>query len=198
MADFPQIDITRKEGTELFELEGKHIGINLLQFWQWSASDITGNAMRGLLAEFIVGLAVGSPRAVRAEWDAFDVLTDEGTKIEVKSAAYIQSWAQKKPSLIQFRIRPTREWDYANNEFSIEVKRQADIYVFCVLANQDQKTLNPLDLGQWEFYVLGTDKLNQLGPQKTISLSRLVKLNPVKTNFEGIKIAIRQELAACS
>ncbi len=154
--------------------------------------------MRGLLAEFIVGLAVGSPQTVRSEWDAFDVLTNSGIKIEVKSAAYIQSWEQKRPSLIQFGIRPTREWDYANNKFSIEAKRQADIYVFCILSKQDQKTLNPLDLDQWEFYVLGTDKLGQLGPQKTISLSRLVKLNPVKTSFEGIEIAIEQELEECS
>ena len=75
------------------------------------------------------------------------------------------------------------------------VVRKADVYVFCVLVDKHQKSVNPLDLNQWEIYVLGTNKLNQLGPQKTISLSRLVQLEPTKTNYAEIRAAIRNEVA---
>jgi len=64
------------------------------------------------------------------EWDSFDLTTPAGLKIEVKSAAYIQSWPQKKLSMIIFQIRKTRSWDEQTNIQSMESKRQADVYVF--------------------------------------------------------------------
>jgi hypothetical protein len=38
-------------------------------------------------------------------------------------------------------------------KFSNEKKRQADLYIFCLLKTQDQGELNPMDLDQWIFYV---------------------------------------------
>ncbi|WP_144418580.1 hypothetical protein [Candidatus Thioglobus autotrophicus] len=53
-------------------------------------------------------------------------------------------------SKIIFGIQPTVLWD-ENNKRSEEAKRQADVYVFCVLAHKDKGTVNPLDLSQWDF-----------------------------------------------
>jgi hypothetical protein len=39
-------------------------------------------------------------------------------------------------------------------------QRMADAYVFCLLKHQDKNTLDPLNLDQWEFYVLPTKELN--------------------------------------
>jgi hypothetical protein len=49
--------------------------------------------MRGVLAEYIVALAMGidTEEGVRREWDAYGLVLGDGTKVEVKSAAYIQS-----------------------------------------------------------------------------------------------------------
>ena len=82
----------------------------LLDFWLWAASDLVGNTNRGRLAEFIVARAVGLGRGdVRSEWDVVDVLTPTGTKVEVKSAAYVQSWFQNKLSNIQFVVTCTNQ-----------------------------------------------------------------------------------------
>jgi len=194
-SDFPAIQITRKKGTEKFELGTRSMGIDLLQFWQWSSSDLTSNVLRGLLAEFIVASALDVAEGVRAEWDAFDILTAEGIKVEVKSAAYIQSWAQVKPSLIRFNVRPTKGWNAQTNVYSTEFKRQADVYVFCVLAHLQQTSVNPLNLNQWEFYVLSAKKLNELVTQKTISLSRLLQLIPNKTSYDEIAFAVKSEVS---
>ena len=53
------------------------------------------NTLRGTVAEYIVGQATGSVRR-SGEWDPVDITTPGG---EVKSAAYLQSWHQKRPSI---------------------------------------------------------------------------------------------------
>ena len=82
------IKATPKIGNEHLTFNEKSVGYSLLEFWQWSVSDILSNATRGRFAEFIVGTAVEmNPKKLRDEWDAFDVKTENGIKIEVKSAA---------------------------------------------------------------------------------------------------------------
>ena len=184
MSDIGAIEVTRKAGNEPFTSGNTTLQFNLLNFWQWSSSDLVGNALRGILAEYIVASAVGSISGVRKEWESFDVLSPEGIKIEVKSGAYIQSWSQKEFSKIQFGIAPKLAWETETNIYSSEKARNADIYVFCVFSNKDQKTVNPLNLDQWDFYVIKAEMLDQsLGEQKSIGLSSLLRLNPIKTCY---------------
>ena len=165
---------------------------SLIDFWAWSSSDLVGNRMRGILAEYLVSQALGEAGGVRVEWDAYDVLSSEGIKVEVKSGAYLQSWAQEKLSAITFGIQPTYGWDNETNSRSSVKRRQADVYVFCVLNHIEQATLNPLNLEQWDFYLLSTDKLDAiLGSQKTISLSRLQSLDPIVVSYNGLAESIR-------
>ena len=59
-------------------------------FWQWAYSDLVNNTTRGVLAEYLVGKALGLPLdQPRQAWDDFD-LTYEGVGVEVKSCAYLQ------------------------------------------------------------------------------------------------------------
>ena len=44
----------------------------LLDFWRWIGSDLTNNAMRGVLAKFIVAPALGCAKDVHVEWGAHD------------------------------------------------------------------------------------------------------------------------------
>src|SRR5581483_9899930 len=136
-----------------------------------------------------LGLADG----VRAEGDAYDLQTADGVKIEVKSAAYVQSWAQKAPSVITFDIAPTRYWDAATNVMAAESRRQADLYVFALLAHRDKATVDPMDVSQWVFYVLPAAVLNErLTEQKQVGLATLLKLGPVSCAFEGLRTVIEQ------
>lgn len=180
--DRGRIDVRRKTGDETFHASGQPLDFDLLDFWQWSASDLVSNALRGVLAEYLVGRALSVVDGVRQEWDAYDLQTKTGKKIEVKSAAYLQSWAQSQLSPISFGIAPTLGWDASTNEYSAERKRQADIYVFALLKHQDKVTIDPLNVQQWEFYVLPAARLNDVLPeQKSVGLTALRKLvsNPV-------------------
>ncbi len=172
------IKATQKIGNENLTFNDKTVGYSLLEFWQWSVSDILSNATRGRFAEFIVGTVVGiDPKNLRDEWDAYDVTSEEGIKIEVKSAAYVQSWAQKQYSKISFSIRTAKFWDADNGMSRGEAKRHADVYVFCLLNHKDQETINPLKMEQWEFFVLPTCIIdNYQRSQSSITLNSLTKL----------------------
>ena len=191
MNELPAINVSRKDGAESLHDNGKAMPFNLLSFWQWSASDLVGNTLRGMLAEYIIASAVGSAKGTRTEWDAFDIETPDKVKIEVKSSAYIQSWSQPKLSAISFGIQPTKGWDAKTNTSSIQRVRQSDIYVFCVLSHKDKNTIDPLNINQWVFYILPTKTLNKMvGNQKSITLSSLQKLNPIKVNYNSINETI--------
>jgi hypothetical protein len=174
----PALIVKRRIGTECLHLNGAFLPFTLMQFWQWSESDLVSNITRGKLAEFIVATALGiDVEGVRNEWDAFDLTTPSGLRIEVKSSAFLQSWYQKRLSNVKWRISPTHSWDAETSYTSGVSKRQADIYVFALLHHLEQSTLDPLDLTQWCFWIVPTALINsQARNQKTITLNSLKNL----------------------
>ena len=109
----------------------------------------------------------------------------------MKSSAYLQAWSQEKYSSIQFDIAPKKSWDSVTNLYSEKKLRSADVYVFCLFASMEPKEANPLDLKQWEFYVLSTNVLNDCVPkQKKIGLNSLIKLGAKKVCFDEIYDAV--------
>ncbi len=195
-ADLPKLDRVRKIGSERFRSGGSAADFDLLDFWRWSTSDLVNNTTRGVLAEYIVARAVGASTAeVRDPWAAFDLETPDGIKIEVKSAGYVQSWAQSRLSAISFGTSESRAWDPDSGRFSTASRRQADIYVFALLAHRIKSTIDPMDLDQWAFYVLPTAVLDaREGGRKSITLRALTRLaSPVA--FDGVAAAVRQAYA---
>lgn len=184
-------------GDEQIALDGRALA-TVQDFWRWAYSNMNDNASRGRFAEYIVAAALGCTEGTRREWDAYDVLW-HGIKVEVKSSAYIQSWGQNQLSRIVFGVQPTLDWDPETGQEGKVRRRQADVYVFCVetCQNQDPGNPNPLDLAQWDFYVMATSTLNTLGNQKTISLVQLRAMNAtlVKDVFalpEAIEAVLQQ------
>ena len=168
--------------------------IDKADFWRWAHSDFLSNAQRGVLAEYIVGKALNCLREKRVEWDAHDLVTDEGIKVEVKSAAYIQSWAQKKLSDVRFDIGRKQSWFAKTNAFNDRRERAADVYVFCVLAEKDRERVDPLDIDQWFFIVLPSETINsKLGEQKTVGLSTLESIGARRIAFAELKEEIKQK-----
>ncbi len=190
---FPPLQLRRKSGDENFNSNGQPFELTLLDFWQWFASDLANNVLRGVLAEYIVAKALGIETDVRRSWEPYDLTTSTGIKIEVKSAAYLQSWYHKKYSTISFGIKQTKAYDPDTNSFANKIKRQADIYVFCLLKHKDKATLNPLDLDQWEFYILEASVLNEQYPTRnSIGLANLQKLNPCKAGYKEIASCVEK------
>ena len=154
------------------------LGVTVGDFWAWTYSDILNNTDRAVFAEFVVGVALGVTNVPRVEWDAVDLRYRDKT-IEVKSAAYIQSWHkdQDPTSHISFDLKERLSWDAASNTYEVEPKRAADCYVFCVYTETVRSRANVLAVDQWEFYVVSTEHINlQLGSQKSAALSTIQKL----------------------
>ena len=170
-----KLQATLKTGNEQLTYNHKSLNFSLLDFWRWSVSDILSNATRGRFAEFIVATASNiDTTKCRDEWSAFDLETPEGIKLEIKSAAYLQSWFQRTLSKISFGTRAALYWDSLTNKQSETAKRHADVYVFCLLHHKNKQTVDPLNLNQWEFFVLATKQLNDYNrSQQSITLKSL-------------------------
>ena len=182
-------------GNEEFTLHGKGAGITVLDFWRWAFSDLIDNTQRGVMAEFLVYSSLKPeyppPTQMRENWLPFDVTSPSGRRIEVKSAAYIQAWTPENIfAQIRFDIGRKLAWDNATASYSSEAKRNCDLYVFCLFTAKT-KDISLLNLDYWDFYVLPTSVLNEKMPeQKGISLSSLLKLEPVKTDYAGLGAVI--------
>lgn len=174
--------VERKIGSESFCVSGQPAGFDLLEFWQWSASDLVDNTTRGVLAEFIVAKALGiDVRAVRVGWAPWVLETGTHIRIEVKSAAYLQSWGQRGLSKVQFVVPKRRAFDGENNSMEVTPRRHAHVYVFALLKHEDKPTLDPLNLDQWRFFVLPTRTLDErTRSQHSITLRSLKALPDVK------------------
>ncbi|WHZ21248.1 MAG: hypothetical protein OJF47_000360 [Nitrospira sp.] len=164
-------------GSEPLHDAGEALGPTVVDFWRWSVSDLLSNATRGRLAEFLIAKALGvGTLSPRDEWAAWDLTSPEPEciKIEVKCSAYLQSWYQAKLSSPSFSIKPSRAWDPDTAKLSPMSERQAQVYVFALLAHRDKTTVDPLNVRQWEFYVVPTSRIaGYQRSQSTITLRSL-------------------------
>ena len=176
-----------------FVIGGQRCATSVTDFWRWHASDLLSNALRGILAEYIVAKATHSLQTVRQEWGAYDIETREGYRVEVKSSAYLQSWHQDRLATIRFNVARAFEWDARTNQLGSRQVRPADVYVFAILDHKDKRTVNPLNLDQWTFYVSPTSALDeQLGEQKTAVLSTIQRLTDRAVRFNELGAKVRR------
>ena len=142
----------------------------------------------------MVALAVGeADDKPRQAWAPYDVETPDGITVEVKLSAYIQNWAQRKESTPRFSIRQARAWDCNTGTYSDEKVRNSDFYVFCLHKHCDKGTLDPLDMSQWDFYILPTVTLERTAKeQKTIGLASLDRLGARRVSFGQIHDTLRE------
>ena len=177
----------RLDGSEPFA----GLDATVLDFWRFAMSDLRMNNLRGYLAEFLVAKAVGAT-GPRVEWDAYDVLAPDGTRIEVKSSAYMQVWDQRRPSTIRFTGLAGRTWDPRTGE-SAAATFNADVYVFAVHTARNHDEYDVLDVDQWAFYVLPRKVLEDLG-YKSIGLNALDKISAGPVSYAGLTAAIQNVL----
>lgn len=179
------------KGSEHFSVNDNELEMTLNDFWRWAYSDLHNNIQRSILAEYIVASSLGISVRKRETWNNPYDLTYNNIRIEVKSAAYVQSWDAKHPDHITFRIAPARVPDETGDyKLNAPLQRNSDVYVFCIYKAMT-KDESPLNLDLWEFYVLPTKILDEKKPtQKTITLPSLMQLEPLWCDYYGIEEAI--------
>lgn len=182
-ANYPDDSIRCLSGDEPFVDGAASTQARILDFWRWAYSDLLRNTQRGVLAEFIVKLAlekagIACSYPMRLAFEPYDLLGPEVpekdgsgppryARIEVKSAAYIQAWQQRHPNqkqTISFGIAPAKIPD-ETGDYRDDAPRQrnADLYVFCLFTPPAEKRgANILDLSLWRFYVAKTNTVNRV------------------------------------
>jgi hypothetical protein len=175
-------------GEDEFHQGHRHVG-NVEEFWSFAISDLRMNNVRGWLAEYLVHKALGiTPLPPRVEWELYDVVWRRGDtqiNIEVKSSGYLQAWAQKQLSTLNFtglKRVPIQDGE-AQTSFTPEYK--ADVYVFCAQTAITHEEYDPLDLSQWHFLVLGHDQLETAG-LKSMTWNTALGIAGHETDFMGL------------
>jgi len=179
-------------GDEKLINDGIYLPYTMLNFWQWSLSNIQFAMTRGTFADFIVrcSLEIGGITTrpnIGTGFEAYDLegpviqSTGEISRLEVKSSAYLNSETCKYSERVSFSIAPSRistDGDYKKDS---PQQRNNDIYIFCLYTATDTRR-NILDLSWWEFFVLPTYKIetdSKLIKQKTISITTIRSLCPM-------------------
>ena len=176
------------QGAEPFTSDGNPMDFTVTDYWSFQFSNILHVPEE--VAEFLVAMALGLKEPQNKDhWTLFDMMY-EGKRIEVKETSYFHSFNEpgKVSSRRSFRITK------AYGEDGV-YERQNDVYVFCLLNGEDEKSACPLELVHWEFYVVPTAIINErFADQKTVSLSRIQKLTePV--DWDYIRDAVDEVIA---
>jgi len=150
MSQLTPTRLARLDGSEQFRETAKSVS----EFWQWAMGDLRMNTARGLLVEYFIAVAVGSTDPIRIEWAGHDVTAADGTRIEAKSSAYLQSWAQKRPSTPRFGFQGANSavWDPERGEDVMPENGRADVWVFALHTCREHSLYDPLDEKQWAFW----------------------------------------------
>ena len=178
-------------GDEKFLFDGKGVGFDFLDFWRFQYSNIY--SLHGEIAEFIVARALGEKEAQNsAYWTLWDI-TYRNVKIEVKATAYYHLWNDEAKISRQRTFGITK----ANGSYDSGVSgnadfcRQNDIYVFCLNTGETKETSYPLNLDNWEFYIVPTAFINEnCSDNKTISLGRIRSFGFEARKYDQIKSEI--------
>lgn len=196
-----QIPPSRRTGCERLHAHGQPVegSHDLLGFWQWMGSHLVSNIQRAVMAEYIVGVAVGDASVMsktRDAWGNYDLTSARGIKIEVKSAAYVQYWRQTKESTPTFDIAKSRTYNPETDQFSDSPTRSADVYVFCLHAHRASdpvEDIDPLNVLQWDFYVLPTTALDEhFDDQKSVRLGSLRRIGAQSVRYHDLGSAVER------
>ena len=179
-------------GSEPFRYGGKALGFTLLDYWKWSESDLLNGLTRTRLAEFIVAAALGAhAEGPRDEHSSLELVTPDGIEVRVKSSSFLKSFPQRDLSKVVFvpQVRLTRS-DEAGGP---HVPCRAQVYVFALLDHVEKASVDPLDLGQWRFFVPPTSRLEALvAEQRALTVPTLDALSAGSVGYEGLRAAVEK------
>ncbi len=171
--------------------------VDAFHAWALPAA-MTSPTARGLLAEYLVRRAVGETTQPAEDWHYVDIECKNGLTIEVKCSAYLQP--RKDNTLVKIRSPKfsisqkkgawcNREWNWKPPPES--PKRWADIYVLCLECETDPERYAPLDLSQWEFFVIATAEIDRtFKNQDSVTVGRLRTEGFQPVAYDKIKATI--------
>ena len=146
-------------------------GHTVLDFWRWALSDLRMNTARGYLVEFLVAKSLGDASRSRIEWGPVDVEAADGTRVEIKTTGYLQSWVTKRLSTPRWTFKSVaahRVWsDDLSAWVPVDPLNRVDVWVFATQTCREHDHYDPLNVEQREFRVMahgGSRRPNRRAP----------------------------------
>ena len=158
----------------------------VLEFWRWAFGDLSDDDVKGFFAEWLVHKLLDIPSNRRVSWANSDLITPRGTRIEVKSTAYWQSWKylgedglplpklnhQPTDNDAKIRFSGLKARDSTTTDRSKDTDFKSHLYVFAFQKEKQLERWSALDLAQWEFFLVPVQALREFG-WGSISLATL-------------------------
>jgi hypothetical protein len=113
----------------------------------------------------------------------------DGTKVEVKSSGYLQSWNQRSLSQITFRGLTGFTWDDKKG-WGDQREVRADVFVFAIQTCRDPDVYDFLDLGQWEFWIVAGDDVRRYGT-RSVGMGFLREHAPEPVAYDELAATVR-------
>ena len=175
-------------GKEQFTIHGKKTNMSMLEMWRMKYSNIYD--IHDSIAEYIVAKALGKEKLDNTDyWTLYDI-DYHGVRIEIKETAYYHSFNEAGAKRSQRRTFDIGKRYSKYKDSKSEKKRQNDIYVFCLNTGNEKEDSYPLEMDNWEFYVVPTKLINEkCGDNKTISLGKVKTLTEI-TEYSNLKCKI--------
>jgi hypothetical protein len=181
---------TTKTGTEVFTSNGKPTGMDILDFWKWNKSNLLEKKTRNELARFIVARALDNGSPVKEKFPSWELESSSGKRLSVRSDAFYENGKIKKNSQLKFSILG-HMGDKNTPGFTGFQRRWSDVFIFSVLITKDPEMVDPLDLDQWNFYVVPTRVLDEKDRNSShITLGALLGIDHTVCKFHELKKAI--------
>lgn len=190
-------------GIEQFYFGAAPLDSTIKDFWAWSMSRLIADGPRGDLAEFIVNTALGTDLTIpKCGWGECDIVypfRGESIRIEIKCSTLLQAWERDTPPKPMFSIAKTLNCDIGEDDSGYHFigrdgsppERRSEIYIFCLFANAERETADPMALDQWRFYIVPTATINeQLGDQRKISIQGLERIGASAHCYDAIKAEV--------
>lgn len=192
---------TMLTGQEIFSLNGEKMGFNVLDFWRFQYSNLSD--LEGRVGEFLVAMALGKESGDNNNGFTLWDIDYGGKRIEVKTTTYYKPY-RKEGTYSNVRVFGISQ-AYPNKDNSAQcyskekdhsIKiRNNDIYVFVINIGKTKEDADPLNLNNWRFYVVATERINdECGSNKTISLQKVQKISghPNGLMFDELKAKVDQ------
>ncbi len=178
-------------GDEEITLHVSNTRITVMDFWFWAFSNLICDTRQETMAKFLVYSALNqvnpdSPKHVNRL--PYDITSPSGRRIKIKSAAYIHAFSPENIfAQIKFDIDGKPAWNDETATYVSNPCHNCDLYVFCLFTAYTNE-IPVFNLDYWDFYIISASVLNENKiKHKRISLSSLLSLKPIKTNYTGLK-----------
>lgn len=178
-------------GNEKFVFNNLDLEFGMLEFWQTKFSDVYN--IQEYMAEFLVERALGINKSHNTEsWTLFDILYND-YRIEIKQTGYYHPWNKDGKISQVRRFGITKAYSKKGKSDDVLYERQNDIYVFCLNKGETKETSNPLNVNNWEFYVISTKIINEkcnnyksIGLEKVRKLTKAISYDKLKETIDKI------------